>query len=117
MTVLKNSLNEAVLWANTTTTFVIAGNSSVSNVCYTNTNGVSQNVAGATIRKIMIACVNTTSQWEVKRGANQVWIGGGNYTFDFAAHNMILNQDKSANVVVTLTGGGTIMLDISKESV
>jgi hypothetical protein len=117
MTVLKNSLNEAVLWANATTTFVIAGNSSVSNVCFTNQANVSQNVAGASIRKIIIATVNNSSQWEVKRGANQVWIGGGNYTFDFAAHNMILNQDKAANVVVTLTGGGTIMLDISKESV
>jgi len=117
MAVLKNSLNEAVLWANATTTFVIAGNSSVSNVCFTNQSGLSQNVSGASIRKIMIATVNNSSSWVVSRGANQVFNGGGNYTFDFAAHNMILNQDKAANVVVTLTGGGTIMLDISKESV
>lgn len=115
--VLKNSLNEATLWASTNTTFVIAGNGSVSNVAITNGDGATQNVASASIRKIICSTNAAGAVWTVSRGANAVWVCGGNFTFDFQAHGMPLTQDATANVVVGIAGGaGTILVDIAKVS-
>ena len=116
--VLKNALNQATLWASTNSTFVIAGNASISNVSFINSDNVQQNVASASIRKIICSTNATGATWTVSRGANVVWQCSGNYTFDFQAHGMPLTQDSSANIVVAIAGGaGTILIDISKVSV
>jgi hypothetical protein len=115
--VLKNSLNEATLWASTNTTFVIAGNNSVSNVSYVNSDNLVQNVASASIRKIICSTNATGAVWTISRGGNVAWQCSGNFTFDFQAHGMPLTQDAAANVVVGIAGGaGTILIDISKVS-
>lgn len=119
MPILKNTLNETILFFNASSGVInIQGNNSVSNVAYTNSNGVSQNVASASIRKIIASSNNSTAQWTVYRGANVAWVASGNFMWDFSAHNMVLNQDNTAPLTANIVGGsGTIAISISKDSV
>lgn len=119
MPILKNTLTETVLFfSGNSGVITVQGNNSVSNVAYTNANGVSQNVAAASIRKIIASSNNATAQWTIYRGANVAWVASGNFMWDFSAHNMVLNQDSIAPLTANLVGGaGTIAISISKDSV
>jgi len=117
MAIVKNTLNNIVLHFTSNANLAVVGNSSISNIAYGNST-VYQNVSGASIRKIACSSNSATGTWTVKRGANVVWIASGNFLWDFAGHNMVLNQDAIANVAVELTGGtGAILIELSKESV
>lgn len=113
MAVIKNTLTTSVVHLIATGTVVIAGNNSVSNVAY-----LTQNVASASIKKIMCSSNSATGTWTIARGANTVWIASGNFLYDFQAHGSPLSQDSTANLVCTLSGGsGSILVELSKESV
>lgn len=117
MTILKNSLNTTVLHFIANATTVVAGNATVSNISYTNVDNVAQNVASASIKKILCSSNSATGTWTIKRGANVVWVASGNFLYDFQAHGANIGIDKAANVVVELTGGsGSIIIELSKES-
>jgi hypothetical protein len=116
--VLKSTINEATLYANGTATFTVVGNNSVSNISFIDGHGVEQNVASATIRKIICSTNAAAATWTLARGSNVYWSCGGNFTFDFAAHGMPLTQDANGTIVVTLAGGaGSILVDVAKVSV
>lgn len=113
MAVIKNTLNETVLHFTANATITVQGNNSVSNIAY-----LTQNVASASIRKIASSSNSATGTWTIKRGANVVWVASGNFLWDFSGHNIVLNQDAIATIVVELTGGsGSLIVDVSKESV
>lgn len=113
MAVIKNTLTTAVVHLIATGTTIIAGNATVSNVAIPG-----QNVASASIKKIMCSSNSATGTWTISRGANVVWIASGNFLYDFQAHGIPLSQDGSANLVATLAGGnGSIIIEISKDSV
>lgn len=118
MAIIKNTLTTTVLHFIANATTVVVGNNSVSNIAYVNTSGAIQDVASASIRKILCSSNSASGTWTVKRGANVVWIASGNFLYDFQAHGGNIDIDKTANVVVELTGGsGSILIELSKESV
>lgn len=118
MAIIKNTLNNIVLhYTANSGNVVVQGNSSVSGIAFGNST-VFQNVSAASIRKIACSSNSATAAWTVKRNANVVWVASGNFLWDFAGHNMPLNQDAVANLVVELSGGsGSILIELSKESV
>lgn len=108
MAITRNTLTTASIHLIATGTTVVAGNNSVSNIAL-----LTQNVTSASIRKI-----TSSGTWSIARGSNVVWVTpAGGYTFDFAANGGNLGQDGTANVVATLTGTGSILIELSKESV
>ena len=108
MTILKNTLNVTQLhFTGANGSVVVAGNSAASNVAFS-----TQTVGGASIRKII-----SNGAWTIKRGANVVWTTSGTYVYDFAAHDVVLSQDKAATIVCEVTGAGSIVVEISKESI
>lgn len=108
MAVIKNSLNTTVLhFTGANGSVIVAGNSAVSNIAYS-----TQTVNGANIRKII-----SNGTWVIKRGANAVWTTSGTYTYDFAGNQMPLTQDSGATIVAEVTGTGSILIEISKDSI
>lgn len=108
----KQPFGTAVIHAVATGTTVIAGNSSVSNVIA----GTEVQVIGASIRK---AIFSSNGSWTIARGSNNVFVCVGTGTVDFAGSGMLLNMDKAANIVLTLSGSsvGSIVVEIAKESI
>ena len=116
MAILQKKTKKAVLHATANTTWVIAGNSSVSNVA-----NVDEHVYSGAIRQIWFGSPSgNSSYWTVKRGANVVMVVDSTGWIDFSGHGQAITQDASANVVVELTaagdGSGYIMIEVSKNS-
>lgn len=110
MAILKNTLNNVVLhFTANSGNVIIAGNSGTSNVAYS-----TQTVTKAEIRQILCSSNNV---WTIKRGEDVVWHGAGNFHWNFAGHNVVLNQNAVANLSVEIAGGvGSIIVEMSKES-
>ncbi len=108
MPVVYSKSNEAVLRATATSTFVIAGNNSVSNVAV----GTEQ-VLGGSIKQIYFS---SNGSWTVARGSNTVGVYHGTGFWNLGDGGLMLTEDDTANVVVTLSGSstGVILLDIKK---
>lgn len=93
------------------------GNSSTSNVNGTNTCLA---LSGETIRSCSIGLVqfsvsSSNTYWQISRGANTYFTlyGGGSVgTIDFAGSGQGFELDSTANVNVTLNGGGTGFLTL-----
>lgn len=107
----KQPFGPAVIHAIATTTTVIAGNSSVSNVIA----GNEVLVVGASIRK---AIFSSNGSWTIARGSNTVFVCHGTGVLDLAGSGMLLTQDAAANVVLTLSASstGSIVVEVAKES-
>lgn len=110
MSILSNKYNGTVITHDTAnSTYVVVGNNSVSNIASTNTEVVDS----ATIRRVVWG-TDGTGYWTVKRGANTILVLNG--TNELLLNGMSINKDKSANVVVSLSGGtGFIMLELAKQ--
>ncbi len=107
----KQPFGPAVIHAIATTTTIIAGNSSVSNVIA----GGETIVIGASIRK---AIFSSNGSWTIARGSNTVFTCVGTGVVDFAGSGILLTQDSTANVVLTLSASsvGGIVVEVAKES-
>jgi hypothetical protein len=107
LNVINNRRDSVILHAVANGTFIVAGNSTVSNVA-TGT----QVLTGGTITRVWYG---GSGHWNIKRGANLVFTGSGSgyQYFDGAA----LTVDKAANVVVELVGtsNGHLMVELRKE--
>lgn len=93
-------------------TYVVVGNNSVSNIATPD-----EQVNGCTIRNVIWGC--SSGSWAVKRGANTVMVLNNSGNMPFYQFGCPVNLDRTANVVIELSGGGTgfIMLELQKESV
>ncbi len=112
--ILINRKNTSVvLHATSNTTWVVAGNNSVSNL----TADATEIVVGAGIAQIWFGSPSGNSAyWVVKRGANVVGVFDSTTYLDFAGSGCSLNKDRTANVVVELVGSanGFIMIELQK---
>lgn len=114
MAILQNKEHSVILHATANSTWIIAGNNSVSNVALTD-----QVVNGGTIRQVWCGSPSGNSAfWTIKRGANTVAVLDGTTHMPFANFGAVLSQDAAANVVVELTGAtaGFIMIELSKNA-
>ena len=116
--ITKNTLTEVTLWANATTTWVVNGNNTVSNIYYTAANGLTQNVESATIRKVIVMAPNNTCSWTITRNGVVVFSSYGAFEVDFNEEGMPNYEGGNAqsNIVATMTGGGQILIDVAKIS-
>ncbi len=111
MPILKNSNNGVVtIHAVANSTFVIAGNSTVSNVAIG-----AEIVRSASIRRIHHGAQNV-GYWIVARGANTVAVLSGTDVQDYVVSGNPITLDPTANLVVTLVGttNGYIMVEMIK---
>jgi hypothetical protein len=92
--------------SNATETFVVAGNSAVSNIAVANV----ESVISADISAVYFSGTVT-----VARGANNVLTLSGTGFFDFAGQGNSLTEWNAANVVITATGA-TCVLELSKNT-
>lgn len=112
-TILRNKLGRVVVHATANTTWVVAGNNSVSNLALSN-----EELYGASIRQVWFGSPSgNAAYWTVKRGANTVLVLDSTAWLDFAGVGQSLTIDPSANLTVELTGStsGYIMLELSKD--
>lgn len=110
MTVISNSKNKTVLHFTSTTTTIVAGNNTVSNIA----SNSSATVISAAIRKIVHGAQG--GYWTLARGANTVAVLTDTGTIDLSAMGLSLPMDSTANVVATLSGGtGFITIELSKD--
>lgn len=109
MSIISNKYNGTVITHDTANaTYVVVGNNTVSNLTYSNTEIINS----GTIRRVVWG--TSTGYWTVKRGANTVLVLSGSN--EMLLNGMSITKDKTANVVVELSGGtGFIMLEIAKQ--
>lgn len=115
MSILQNKHGSVVLHATSNTTWVIAGNSSVSNVALTH-----ETVIGASIRQMWFGSpAANTAYWTVKRGANTVAVLDSSAWIPYSGAGKAITQDSTANLTVELTNAGNdsgyIMIELGKE--
>ncbi len=96
-------------------TFVIAGNTTVSNVAIGD-----EVLTGASIKQAWYSSSSgNTAYWTVKRGANTVLVLDSTGWMDFAGNGNLLNKDASANLVLQLVNAaddeGFLMIELQKE--
>jgi hypothetical protein len=112
----KNKKNQGtvLLHATANTTWVIAGNSTVSNVAL-----AGEVLTGGSIRQAWYGSSSGgTAYWTVQRGSNTVLVLDSTGWVDFAGSGHLLDIDSTANVTVTINGAPVtayIMLEIRKE--
>lgn len=71
-----------------------------------------QTVTAATINKIL-----WSGNWTIARGANTKFVLSGSGSFDLDSMGMPCQEDKTANLVLTLTSGtGTLVVKCKKEA-
>lgn len=112
--ILQNKKGSVVLHATSNTTWIIAGNNSVSNVALTD-----EVITGASIRQVWFGSpASNSAYWTIKRGANTVAVLDSTDHIPFAAAGSSLGSYPAANVTVELTGAGDnagyIMIELSK---
>lgn len=95
-------------------TYIVVGNNSVSNVATS-----TENVTGATIRKVIYSAVaNSTfgGYWAIHRGANLFATFTGTGVIDFSEKGMVASVDPAANLVFTLNGTtlGSLLVEVNK---
>lgn len=73
-----------------------------------------ENVVSASIRR---AWFSSNGNWVVARGSNTVLQVFNTDHWDFADHGASVGVFSNATVAYTLTGNGTIMLELQKSSV
>lgn len=72
----------------------------------------SQTVSAASINKIL-----WSGNWTVARGANTKFVLAGSGAFDLDSMGMACQEDKTANLVLTLVSGtGSIVVKCKKEA-
>lgn len=103
-----------VIFANANTgNVIITGNSTVSNVAMG-----TEVLTGAAITQIIAsAAPSGTAYWEVRRGANLVFVVDSTCgVVDFAGSGLSLSKDSAANISANLIGGGagTITIEMQK---
>lgn len=105
MTILRKSKGGKVhLHFAATANVVVQGNNSVSTLALG-----AEVVANAGITKMV-----GYGGWTIARGANTVATVNNYFKYNFAELGAPLNTDSTANIVLTLTGSGFIMLEVSK---
>jgi len=92
-------------------TLTIAGAAGVSDIALGD-----EVLTGATITQAWYGASNG-AYWEVKRGANLVFVADSTGYMDFAGNGVTLNKDSTGTLVMTLTGAGTgfLILELSKQ--
>jgi len=114
VTILSNKANTSTIIHVTAAnaSFVIAGNSTVSNIATS-----SEVLTGGTIRKAVWGI--DTGSIQIVRGSNAVATYTGAYALDYAGMGMSLTKDSAATLVVNFVGSsnGYIMLEVAKQGV
>jgi len=108
----KGIVSSVVITATSNATYVVAGNTSTSNVAM-----AGETIAGATISQIFWGLANTTTgYWTVRRGANTILILNGTGYLDFAGNGLAAIEDAGANVSFSITDNavGTIRVELQK---
>lgn len=77
-------------------------------------NSAIENVASASINRVYWV---TDGSWTVARGANTILNLSGEGDWDLVSHGISLSEGATANIVITGSGNGTIILEVSKNSV
>jgi len=112
VTVISNTKNKTVLHFVATTTTVVAGNNTVSNIA----SNSAATVLGATVRKVVHGAQG--GYWTLARGANTVAVLVNSGAIDLSSMGLSLPMDAAANVVATLSGGtGFITIELGKDEV
>lgn len=91
-------------------TFVVVGNNASSNVASNNAN---ETVVGASITQLHYSTQNNIT---IARGANTILVLTGSESFNYETNGLSLNEYPAANIVVTLNGLGSIVMEIHKNS-
>lgn len=109
-----NEEKRVVLHATSNTTWVIAGNSSVSNVATGD-----ETVISGSIKQVWFGSPSgNNAYWTIKRGANTVAVLSKSKWIPYSALGKTVTLDSSANVTVELTNAGDnlgfIMIELSK---
>jgi hypothetical protein len=96
-----------IVQTDSSNTYVVQGNSSVSNLAVG-----TENVASATITKVFWA-----GNTQIQRNSVLIFNApqGTSGDFDFARHDIVLNQEPTSNLVVTTTG--MAILEVRKKLV
>lgn len=100
----------AVIHATANETFVVVGNSTVSNIAASD-----ETAAGVTISQVWWGAA-ASGYWKVSRGSNTVLVLDSSSYKDFAGCGVALSKDPTANIVCELvgTGNGYIMMELQK---
>ena len=114
MSIISNKLNHSVIVHTTVnTTFVIAGNNSVSNVAIGG-----EILSGAVIDKVWYSSQTANgAYWTVSRGANLVATFDGTGVINFEELGASINLYPTANLTVNLVNStnGFIMIELEKQ--
>lgn len=109
MAILTLTRQRAVVHVVANSTFVVAGNNSVSNIATP-----TEIVYGASVSRVWFG-TDPAGTWKILRGANVVYVasGAGYHYFDSST----LSVDSTANVVCQLSGSanGFMMIELHKE--
>lgn len=83
----------------------------------TETIALSSLVAGSeTVAKASINKILWCGTWTVARGANTKFSLSGTGVFDLDSMGLACKEDTTANIGLTLTGAGSIILKLKKEN-
>ena len=117
-TILHNrKYKSVVLHATSNTTWVIAGNNSVSNVAIDD-----EIITGGSIKQVWCGSSSgNASYWSVSRGSNVVCVLDSTAWMDYAGNGCSITKDEAGTLVVNLHNGadnsGYIMIEIQKNGV
>jgi hypothetical protein len=100
----------AMLRCTASETFVVVGNNSTSNVA---SNNAAETVLGATITQFHYNAANNIT---IARGANTILVLTGENSVNLETNGLVLNESPAANIVITINGTGSIILEVHKQS-
>lgn len=113
--ILNNKKNGtfSVLFTASNTGFIVAGNTTNSNVALTG-----ENLAGATVLQAWFGSPSgNAAYWQLKRGANTIMVFDSTAYIDFRGNGLGLDVDMTANVAANLIGTtvGTLIVEFKKQ--
>ncbi len=102
----QNKGGKAVVRNTANQTYVVAGNSAVSNIASSG-----ETIVGASLSQIW-----WTGDWTVKRGSNTVLVLKDSGSWDLNGSGINLNEFPDATLVLEAANTGTIIVELSKNS-
>lgn len=113
MPVVTNSNKKVILRDVANATYVIAGNTSVSNIAENSAVLGEENISGAYVAQIHWS---TDGLITVSRGSNTLFKLTGSGTWNFRHMGMAMNENQTANLVIsTATANSTVVIELVKQ--
>lgn len=114
--IIRNKLYQAVtLLITSNSTITVSGNSTVSDIAVDDTDEV---ITGASIAQMWFGSPSgNAAYWEIKRGANTVFVADSTTYLDFRGNGNGLDIDANATFVanLNLATTGTLIVELKKQ--